>query len=82
LIALKLTANRLAVILHPRDYDRWLGIGDKGGDPRGLRSNLLYPSESTHEDDARRWDHETLRCVQTTTVKRISGNEVKNSKKK
>jgi putative SOS response-associated peptidase YedK len=26
--------DRLALILHPRDYDRWLGIDDKGGDPR------------------------------------------------
>jgi putative SOS response-associated peptidase YedK len=26
--------DRLALILHPRDYDRWLGIDDRGGDPR------------------------------------------------
>jgi putative SOS response-associated peptidase YedK len=26
--------DRLALILHPRDYDRWLGIDDNGGDPR------------------------------------------------
>ena len=26
--------DRLALILHPRDYNRWLGIDDKGGDPR------------------------------------------------
>ena len=26
--------DRLALILHPKDYDRWLGIDDKGGDER------------------------------------------------
>jgi putative SOS response-associated peptidase YedK len=30
--------DRLALILHPKDYDRWLGIDDRGGDPRGRHS--------------------------------------------
>jgi putative SOS response-associated peptidase YedK len=37
--------DRLALILHPRDYDRWLGIDDHGGDPR-LPLDLLHPYES------------------------------------
>jgi putative SOS response-associated peptidase YedK len=37
--------DRLALILHPRDYDRWLGIDDKGGDPRPPL-DLLHPFES------------------------------------
>jgi putative SOS response-associated peptidase YedK len=36
--------DRLALILHPRDYDRWLGI-DEGGDPR-LPVDLLHPFDS------------------------------------
>jgi hypothetical protein len=32
LIAIILKATSLALILHPRDYDRWLGIDDKGAD--------------------------------------------------
>jgi putative SOS response-associated peptidase YedK len=32
------------LILHPRDYDRWLGI-DEGGDPR-LPVDLLHPFDS------------------------------------
>jgi putative SOS response-associated peptidase YedK len=37
--------DRLALILHPKDYDRWLGIDDRGGDPR-LPLDLLHPFES------------------------------------
>jgi putative SOS response-associated peptidase YedK len=37
--------DRLALILHPRDYDRWLGIDDKGGDPRP-RLDLLHPYDA------------------------------------
>jgi putative SOS response-associated peptidase YedK len=33
--------ERLALILHPRDYDRWLGINDRG-DPRPPL-DLLHP---------------------------------------
>jgi putative SOS response-associated peptidase YedK len=36
--------ERLALILHPRDYDRWLGVGDKG-DPRPPL-DLLRPYDS------------------------------------
>ena len=35
--------DRLALILHPRDYDRWLGIGDNGA-IRGLRSISFTPT--------------------------------------
>jgi putative SOS response-associated peptidase YedK len=38
--------DRLALILHPRDYDRWLGIDDKGGDPRPPL-DLLQPYDSS-----------------------------------
>src|SRR6202045_5307619 len=38
--------DRLALILHPRDYDRWLGIDDKGGDPRPPL-DLLHPYDSS-----------------------------------
>lgn len=31
--------------LHPRDYDRWLGIDDKGGDPRPP-FDLLHPYDA------------------------------------
>jgi putative SOS response-associated peptidase YedK len=34
--------DRLALILHPRDYERWVGIDDKGGDPRPPL-DLLHP---------------------------------------
>jgi putative SOS response-associated peptidase YedK len=37
--------DRLALILHPKDYDRWLGIDDKGGDPRPPL-DLLHPFEA------------------------------------
>jgi hypothetical protein len=37
--------DRLALILHPRDYDRWLGIHDKGGDPRPP-FDLLHPYDA------------------------------------
>jgi putative SOS response-associated peptidase YedK len=37
--------DRLALILHPRDYDRWLGIDDKGGDPRPPL-DLLHPYDA------------------------------------
>jgi putative SOS response-associated peptidase YedK len=37
--------DRLALILHPKDYDRWLGIDDKGGDPRPP-FDLLYPFDA------------------------------------
>src|SRR5580698_7161451 len=37
--------DRLALILHPRDYDRWLGIDDRGGDPRPPL-DLLHPYEA------------------------------------
>jgi putative SOS response-associated peptidase YedK len=37
--------DRLALILHPEDYDRWLGIDDKGGDPRPL-FDLLHPFDA------------------------------------
>jgi putative SOS response-associated peptidase YedK len=37
--------DRLALILHPRDYDRWLGIDDKGGDPRPP-FDLLHPFDA------------------------------------
>jgi putative SOS response-associated peptidase YedK len=36
--------DRLALILDPKDYDRWLGIGE-GGDPR-LPVDLLNPFDS------------------------------------
>jgi putative SOS response-associated peptidase YedK len=39
--------ERLALILHPRDYDRWLGVGDKR-DPRPPMDLLRpYDSEQT-----------------------------------
>ena len=31
--------------LYPRDYDRWLGIDDRGGDPRPLLE-LLHPYDA------------------------------------
>jgi putative SOS response-associated peptidase YedK len=37
--------ERLALILHPKDYDRWLGIDDGGGDPR-LPVDLVHPYDS------------------------------------
>jgi putative SOS response-associated peptidase YedK len=37
--------DRLALILHPKDYDRWIGIDDHGGDPR-LPLDLLHPYDS------------------------------------
>ena len=37
--------DRLALILHPKDYDRWLGIDDKGGDPRPPLE-LLHPYDA------------------------------------
>jgi putative SOS response-associated peptidase YedK len=37
--------DRLALILHPRDYDRWLGIDDKGSDPRPPL-DLLHPYDA------------------------------------
>jgi len=37
--------DRLALILHPRDYDRWLGVNAIGGDPR-LPIDLLHPFDS------------------------------------
>ena len=37
--------DRLALILHPKDYDRWLGIDDKGGDPRPPL-DLLHPYDA------------------------------------
>jgi hypothetical protein len=37
--------HRLALILHPRDYNRWLGIADKGGDPRPPL-DLLHPYDA------------------------------------
>jgi putative SOS response-associated peptidase YedK len=37
--------DRLALILHPKDYDRWLGIDDRGGDPRPPL-DLLHPMDS------------------------------------
>ena len=37
--------DRLALILHPRDYDRWLGVDDKGGDPRPPL-DLLHPYDA------------------------------------
>jgi putative SOS response-associated peptidase YedK len=36
--------DRLALILHPKDYDRWLAISE-GGDPR-LPVDLLHPFDS------------------------------------
>lgn len=33
------------LILHPRDYCRWLGIDDKGGDPRPPL-DLLHPYDA------------------------------------
>jgi putative SOS response-associated peptidase YedK len=36
--------DRLALILHPKDYNRWLGITE-GGDPR-LPVDLLHPFDS------------------------------------
>ena len=38
--------DRLALILHPRDYNRWLGIDDKGGDPRPPL-DLLHPYDAS-----------------------------------
>jgi putative SOS response-associated peptidase YedK len=38
--------DRFALILHPKDYDRWLGIDDKGGDPR-LPLDLLHPYDAS-----------------------------------
>jgi putative SOS response-associated peptidase YedK len=37
--------DRLALILHPRDYDRWLGIDDRDGDTRPPL-DLLHPFDS------------------------------------
>jgi putative SOS response-associated peptidase YedK len=37
--------DRLALILHPRDYDRWLGIDARGGDPRPPL-DLLHPYDA------------------------------------
>jgi putative SOS response-associated peptidase YedK len=37
--------DRLALILHPRDYDRWLGIDGRGGDPRPP-PDLLHPYDA------------------------------------
>jgi hypothetical protein len=37
--------HRLALILHPRGYNRWLGIADKGGDPRPPL-DLLHPYDA------------------------------------
>ena len=37
--------DRLALILHLKDYDRWLGIDDLGGDPR-LPHDLLHPYDT------------------------------------
>ena len=37
--------DRLALILHPRDYDRWLGIDDRHGDTRPPL-DLLHPFDS------------------------------------
>jgi putative SOS response-associated peptidase YedK len=37
--------DRLALILHPKDYDCWLGIDDKGGDPRPPL-DLLHPYDA------------------------------------
>ena len=42
--------ERLALILHPKDYDRWLGVNE-GGDPR-LLLDLLHPFELRHDEDA------------------------------
>jgi putative SOS response-associated peptidase YedK len=38
--------DRLALILHPRDYDRWLGIPESG-DPRPPL-DLLHPTTLPH----------------------------------
>jgi putative SOS response-associated peptidase YedK len=38
--------DRLALILHPRDYDRWLGIPESG-DPRPPL-DLLHPYDAAH----------------------------------
>jgi putative SOS response-associated peptidase YedK len=38
--------DRLALILHPKDYDRWLGIDDRGGDPRPPL-DLLHPYDAS-----------------------------------
>jgi hypothetical protein len=38
--------DRLALILHPRDYDRWLGIDDKGA-TCPLRSTFSFPTPRT-----------------------------------
>ena len=37
--------DRLALILHPRDYDRWLGIDTRGGDP-SPPLDLLHPYDA------------------------------------
>ena len=37
--------DRLALILHPRDYNRWLGIDARGGDPRPPL-DLLHPYDA------------------------------------
>jgi putative SOS response-associated peptidase YedK len=37
--------DRLALILHPRHYDRWLGIDDRGGDTRPPL-DLLHPYDA------------------------------------
>jgi hypothetical protein len=34
--------DRLALLLHPQDYDRWLGIDDRGGDTRPPLDLLPY----------------------------------------
>ena len=38
--------DRLALILHPKDYDRWLGIDDRGGDTRPPL-DLLHPYDAS-----------------------------------
>jgi putative SOS response-associated peptidase YedK len=37
--------DRLALIMHPRDYDRWLGIDGHSGDPRPPL-DLLHPYDA------------------------------------
>jgi putative SOS response-associated peptidase YedK len=65
--------NRMPVILEPKDYDRWLGLGGlKLGDPARLPVDLLrpYPAErmkawpvSDRVGNVRNNDAELLRCA-------------------
>lgn len=63
--------DRLALILHPQDYDRWLGIDDKGGDPRPPL-DLLHPYDAARmkmtpaNPAVGNWQVEIWRCIRNS----------------